>query len=318
MSEKISVVVPVYGVQQYLARAVDSLLGQTYQNLQIILVDDGSPDRCGEICDAYARQDSRVTVIHKENGGLSSARNAGLEVADGAYIAFLDSDDYFQSAMLERLYTAAKDRDLEITQCDFYRFSQSPESCPQEGPVQMVTSQQALERIDHPVYMAAWNKLYKAELFSDVRFPHGKIHEDVATTYRLFHKAQRIGTISDALYGYFENPDSITTGKIKLNKLDLIDAYLEQALFFREKGMKANYIRSANNLAAVFGTLLCYEKNRYADYEGFAGKLQEKFVLARREVLSHAPLRWDLRLANFLSMGNVRVMGAYHALKQRL
>ena len=315
--DKISVVVPVYNVEPYLQRAVDSLLCQTYENLQIILVNDGSPDRCGEMCDAYAQKDSRVQVIHKENGGLSSARNAGIDLADGAYIAFLDSDDYFQPTMLERLYTVAEKENCDIVQCEFYRFCDDPSHDPEPGEVQIITPDQALTCIDEPVYMAAWNKLYKRELFEKIRFPHGKIHEDVGTTYRLFYEAGRIAVMKDAMYGYYENPDSITTSKVKMNKLDLVDMYAEQVIFFKEKGLENNRKRSANNLAAAFGTVQSYDPSRYQDYGEFMNGLQKKYR-ETRPLLLKSPLRWDLKLAVALSCGKVKFMGRYHKLKQMM
>ena len=316
MSEMISVIVPVYGVETYLSRAVDSLLAQTYTNLQIVLVDDGSPDNCGIICDDYARQDERITVIHKQNGGLSSARNAGICAAKGTYLAFLDSDDYYCPTMLERLYYAATTSGCAMAQCGFYRFFDTPEATPISGPVQVLSSTDALKRIDDAEYMAAWNKLYHARLFADIRFPEGKIHEDVGTTYRLFYESEKIAVIPDALYGYFENPDSITTSKIKMNKLDLLDMYAQQITFFREKGLHDNMRRSANNLAAAFGTLLCYGRSRYLNYKEFTEALQSRFSYMRKTVLHDVPLRWDLKLAVMLSLGNVKVMRSYHRIKQ--
>lgn len=318
MSHLISVIVPVYNVEPYLARAVDSLLSQTYKNLQIILVDDGSTDNSGKLCDSYAQTDPRITVIHKQNGGLSSARNAGIDQASGAYFAFLDSDDYYSPTMLERLYQVITSNDCAIAQCAYFRFTDTPETQAVTGPVQIQSATDALHRIDDAVYMAAWNKLYKKELFAHIRFPEGKIHEDVGTTYRLFYEGEKIAVIPDALYGYYINPDSITTSKIKLNKLDLLDMYAEQFAFFREKGLHANMRRSADNLTASFGTLLCYDPSRYVNYEEFLLAAQTRYSYMYKAVLRNAPLRRDLKLAVMLSFGNVKVMRLYHKLKQIL
>lgn len=316
MNKTVSVIVPVYKVQQYLNRAVDSVLKQTYQHLDIILVDDGSPDRCGKICDEYAMMDSRVRVIHKNNGGLSSARNSGLEMATGEYVVFVDSDDVIHPHMIERLLTVAEMENCDIVQCGFFRFDSDIPKERLTDQAQLISKFDALERIDDAVYMAAWDKIYKKELFADIRFPKGKIHEDVGCTYKLFFASERIAVIPDELYGYYVNPDSITTSKIKLNKLDLIDVYAEQMEFFRRKGLKHFANRSANNLAASFGTLLSYKAERYENYDAFLFAIQNKFGIWRGRLLKTA-LRADLYFSILLSFGNVRFMKIYHKIKTR-
>lgn len=316
MNKIVSVIVPVYKVEQYIHRAVDSILKQTYKHLDIILVDDGSPDRCGMICDEYAMTDSRVRVIHKNNGGLSSARNSGLEIAVGEYVIFVDSDDFIHPHMVERLLSVAKKENCDIVQCRFFRFDSN---IPKEllyDKEQLISRYDALDRIDDAVYMAAWNKIYKKELFADIRFPERKIHEDVGCTYKLFFASERIAVISDELYGYYVNPDSITTSRIKLNKLDLIDVYEEQMEFFNEKGLRHYSNRSANNLAACFGTLLSYKSERYESYDEFLSAIQNKFSVLRKRLLKTA-LRADLYLSVLFSFGNVRFMKICHKIKTR-
>lgn len=316
MNKIVSVIVPVYRVEHYLNRAVDSILNQTYQHLDIILVDDGSPDRCGEICDEYAVIDSRVRVIHKSNGGLSSARNAGLEIANGEYVLFVDSDDFIQAHMVERLLGVIEKEKFDIVQCSFFRFASD---IPQErltDQIEIVSKYDALKRIDEAVYMAAWNKIYKKDLFADIRFPEGKIHEDVGCTYKLFFDSEGIAVISDELYGYYVNPDSITTSKIKENKLDLLDVYAEQMEFFQKRGLKCFAKRSANNLAASFGTLLSYPKERYENYDVFLTLIQNKFIILRKLLLRRA-LRPDLYFSVLLSFGNVKFMKLCHKIKTR-
>lgn len=315
MSKIVSVIVPVYKVEKYLNRAVDSILNQTYRDLEIILVDDGSPDNSGNICDVYAMIDSRVKVIHKNNGGLSSARNVGLDKATGKYIFFLDSDDFIQPHTIERLLSVAEKEKCDIVQCQFFRFETViPEEKFQLG-VEYVSSEDALAKIDDAVYMAAWNKIYRSSIFKNIRFPEGRIHEDVGCTYKLFYISKKTAVVQDALYGYYVNPDSITTSKIKLNKLDLLDAYEGQMRYFDEMGLEKNKINSANNLAASFGTLLSYDSEKYEDYRKFEREIQKKFA-SLRHILLKIPIRWDLRIAMVLSLGNVKVMKWYHRLKQ--
>lgn len=316
MNKIVSVIIPVYKVEHYLSRAVDSVLKQTYQHLDIVLVDDGSPDRCGKICDEYALMDSRVRVIHKNNGGLSSARNAGLEIAIGEYILFVDSDDIIHPHMIERLLKVAEMEKCDIVQCSFFRFDSDIPKEQVTDRTKLISKYEALERIDNAVYMAAWNKIYKKELFLNIRFPEGKIHEDVGCTYRLFYASKRIAIVLDELYGYFVNPDSITTSKIKLNKLDLIDAYADQMEFFHEKGLEHFANRSANNLAASFGTLLSYKDERYENYNVFLFALQKKFSILRKRLLK-TPLRADLYFSILFSLGDVRFMKICHKIKTR-
>lgn len=314
MNDKISVVVPIYKVEKYLRRSIDSIITQSYQNLEIILVDDGSPDLSGNICESYAVVDSRVQVIHKQNGGLSSARNAGICAATGEYIAFVDSDDVIQRHYIERMYAVAKSESCDIVQCDFFRFTDEIPSEQLTQIQEIVSTENALKKINTPYYMAAWNKLYKSSLFKEIRFPEGKIHEDVGCTYKLFMEAKKIAVIPDKLYGYFENSNSITTSKIKLNKLDLVDIYAEQAAYFAEKGLYQNANSAANNLAACFGTLLSYELERYDNYTAFTEEIQKKFRAQRHKLLRYR-LRPDLYLAILLSFGNVKFMKYYHCLK---
>lgn len=183
MSAKISVIVPVYKVEPYLSRCLDSIINQTYRNLEIILVDDGSPDHCGEICDEYARQDSRIRVIHKSNGGLSDARNHGIDVATGDYIAFVDSDDYVTTDMYEKMLARLEFDNSDMVVCNYYRFDEG--SVPPEYgyinlPDRVLSKDEAFDfylQIGGD-YVSAWNKLYKRGIFADLRYPTGKIYED--------------------------------------------------------------------------------------------------------------------------------------------
>lgn len=314
MNKTVSVIVPVYKVERYLNRAINSILKQTYSKLEIILVDDGSPDRCGEICDDYTKKDSRIRVIHKNNGGLSSARNAGLDIATGEYVVFVDSDDFIHPHMIERILSVAEKEKCDIVQCCFFRFDSGIFEERLTDQVNILSKYEALERIDNAAYMAVWNKIYKKDIFIDIRFPEGKIHEDVGCTYKLFFASERIAVIADELYGYYVNPNSITTSKIKLNKLDLIDIYAEQIDFFSKRGLKHFANRSANNLAACFGTLLSYPVERYENYKEFLPAIQKKFKNLRVKLLK-CNLRVDLYLAILFSLGDVRFMKIYHKVK---
>ena len=224
MNSLISVIIPVYKVEAYLAACVESVLAQTYQNFELILVDDGSPDNCPQMCDAFATRDSRIRVIHKENGGLSSARNAGIDIAKGEYLAFLDSDDLWSPLFLERLYGAIQETGADFSVCLFQRFcNDPPEGLPVTAETESLTQRQAFEcffneRNENMV--VAPNKLYCRHLFDAVRYPVGQIHEDEAVIHEIIGGAKNVAWVAEAHYYYRQAPDSITTAKFSLKRLD--------------------------------------------------------------------------------------------------
>ena len=211
----ITVIVPVYNVEKYLDRCMESILHQTYAQLEIILVDDGSKDSSGRICDIYAQKDSRVQVIHKANGGLSSARNAALDIVQGEYIGFVDSDDYISVDMFEQLYQACEKNNSDIAICCHY--TQRGDKLLIEAPIEdedrLYTNREALEVLlrDQGMKNYVWDKLYKASLFQEIRFPEGKNYEDIATTYQLFYRARRLCRIPQYLYYYQIREGSISS-----------------------------------------------------------------------------------------------------------
>ena len=238
MHDLISVIIPVYKVEKYLCRCVDSVLAQTYTNMEIILVDDGSPDNCPVMCDEYARQDSRVKVIHQENAGLSGARNAGIDMAQGQWLAFVDSDDYLAADFLERLYQACVDTGSSLSVCrwEYVRGETIPEHG--TGETRVYTGREMLANLyvpDGAYFVVAWNKLYRKELFEDIRYPLGRIHEDEATTYRIYDKVKKAAYVDRSLYGYFVTPVSITRG-FNPKRMDWVTAVAERLDFFEQKG----------------------------------------------------------------------------------
>ena len=238
MRDLISVIIPVYKVEKYLCRCVDSVLEQTYTNMEIILVDDGSPDNCPVMCDEYARQDSRVKVIHQENAGLSGARNAGIDMAQGQWLAFVDSDDYLAADFLERLYQACVDTGSSLSVCrwEYVRGETIPEHG--TGETRVYTGREMLANLyvpDGAYFVVAWNKLYRKEFFEDIRYPLGRIHEDEATTYRIYDKVKKAAYVDRSLYGYFVTPVSITRG-FNPKRMDWVTAVAERLDFFEQKG----------------------------------------------------------------------------------
>ena len=214
MNDLISVIVPVYNVEQYLNQCVDSILGQTHSNLEVILVDDGSPDACGEICEEYASHDSRVRVIHKENGGLSDARNAGLDIAQGDYIGFVDSDDWIEPDMFEYLLHGAEGMHAGVACCEVVSAQTWKLKYKVLHQDNVYDSPAALEDLffDRRENYA-WNKLYRAELWRGVRFPKGLNFEDLATVYKTFENAGQVAYLREPKYYYRLRSDSISGTK---------------------------------------------------------------------------------------------------------
>ncbi|NNU74906.1 glycosyltransferase [Clostridium estertheticum] len=210
----ISIIVPIYNVEVYIRNCVDSILGQSYENLEIILVDDGSPDNCGDICDEYRSKDKRIKVIHKKNGGLSSARNAGIDIASGDYLGFIDSDDWIERDMYESLYNAIIEHKADISVCGRYIVEGDKITTISDSEkAQVFTRSEALTELVLDEYSGmknfAWDKLYKKELFDDIRYPEGKYYEDIFTTYKLFSKSNKIVDIKSPKYYYLLREDSI-------------------------------------------------------------------------------------------------------------
>lgn len=238
MRDLITVIIPVFRVEAYLCRCVDSVLAQTYKNTEIILVDDGSDDGCPVICDEYARCDSRVRVIHQKNAGLSGARNAGIEQAKGTYLSFVDSDDYLSPEFLERLYQACVETNSEMSVCRWEYVKGEPIPQKGSGETRTFTGRQMLANLyipDGAYFVVAWNKLYKRELFEAIRYPLGRIHEDEATTYRIYHEVKQAAYIDTSLYGYFVTPSSITRG-FNPKRLDWVKAGVERIDFLEQNG----------------------------------------------------------------------------------
>ena len=234
--DKISIVVPIYNVEKYLNQCIESIINQTYKNLEIILVNDGSSDNSGKICDEYEKQDERIIVIHKENGGLSDARNAGIEIATGKYIGFVDSDDYIEEDMYELLYNNMIKENTEISCCNrFLLYANKKEIYGEKKYYAVMDSQEAIElscKIGY-IGISAYTKLYKRDLFSNIRYPKGKISEDMYTTYKLFDKANKIVYDSTPKYYYRQRKGSITNSK-KIN-INALEAAKEMIEFVRNK-----------------------------------------------------------------------------------
>lgn len=251
--EKISVIVPAHNVEKYLEKCLDSILAQEYKNLEIILVENASNDRTGEICDKYAEMDNRVSVIHEQRGGAALARNIGLNRATGDYISFIDSDDYVHPSFLKRLYDTLVENNADIVECSYANVNELDkdkffEIIDQKwsdsiGELRVYDSKKAISLVydanvfEYVYQILVWNKLYRKELWQDIRFPDGMWIEDDYTTYKVLYKANKIVDTREVLYGYVQSNNSMMRKSFKEKRIhDSLSAYSEADKFFEKYG----------------------------------------------------------------------------------
>lgn len=236
--ELVSIVIPVYKVEEYIDKCIESVTKQSYTDIEIILVDDGSPDKCGKICEKWAKEDDRIKVIHKKNGGLSDARNEGINVAKGKYITFIDSDDYVQQNYVEYLCQLMKKYDSDISCCLAQIFYEDGKVSKIENEVieECLTSEDAFREMlyERKLTNSAWAKLYKIDLFNGVRYPKGKLYEDMFTTYKLIMKSKKIAISNDRKYYYLIRSNSIIGSINPLKQKDMLDAAEEMYRYANE------------------------------------------------------------------------------------
>lgn len=234
----ISIIVPIYNVEKYLPKCIDSILNQTFKNFELILVNDGSPDRCGAICDRYAGLDSRIVVIHKENGGVSSARNAGLDLARGNYIGFVDPDDYIDADMYSTLFNLCENRGADIAVCKFAReINGEIHYNEEEKQIIELDNEHGMDELFKGVLyrFSLCNKLFKVHCFEGIQFPEGRIHEDLSTTYLLFSKATKIVYQGFKGYIYVRREESILTSCYNEKRLQTFVGWREIIEFIKQK-----------------------------------------------------------------------------------
>ena len=258
---QISVIVPVYNVEKYLHRCVDSILAQTFTDFELILVDDGSPDNCGVICDEYTRKDSRVHVIHQANCGVAVARNSGIdwvfEKNESRWISFVDSDDWIHPQYLEILLQAAIESQKEISMCMFIETDIEAPIENQRLSLKIVNPGDAYTYNSKSIDAYPWGRLYAKDCFRDIRYPAGRTWEDLATTYKLLYAQNEIAVAENVLYFYYIRGDSIVRTKWNRGKLDYLFACEEQIPFLDKHG--------ENSVADQLK--LCYMKNIAMNYD---------------------------------------------------
>lgn len=304
--KKISVIVPVYKVEKYIHRCVESLLKQTYSNIEIVLVDDGSPDSCGGICDYFAEKDQRIKVIHKENGGLSSARNAGLKIASGEYIGFVDSDDWVETAMYEKMILFLESEQCDVVECGVNLVCDNKciEFVKKEN--EAINGKEALYRhlegksSERLPRVAVWSKLYKKEFWDGREFPEGKIHEDYMITCECLYTSKKVGFLKEGLYNHYVD----NAGSIMHSQFGKKDLYLEEQYYNRVEYLRSNGELGLSELAERLYYMLlislywrCSENNM--EEQGYYFKVLKdsyhrvrKLKLPRKRYLEYIIIIW--------------------------
>jgi len=310
MDKKISIIVPVYKVEDYLNRCVESIVNQEYQNLEIILVDDGSPDQCPQMCDAWAARDKRIRVIHKENGGQSSARNRGIELSTGEYLYFVDSDDYIAPELCRRAIECFEEDEAEIVVFDSCCINRKGIACGGTETLrdEYLSQEQALEALlSGRINSYPWNKVYKREVFDGVRFPEGRVWEDVAIAPKLLLNARRIRCIPEALYYYCEREDSTVA---RITEKALADIYLARNdCYTLLKQYSPEISRTAFSWVAL-AALNLYDRSLWAEVDRQILKDALAFLAAQRSAVleENRSMRFRLyyavpKLYNWMRLG---------------
>ncbi len=290
MSELISVIIPIYNVEPYLAKCVESVLGQTYSDLEIILVDDGSPDRCGEICDEYVRTDSRVKVIHKKNGGLSDARNAGVKIARGEYLSFIDSDDWIERNYFEVLYHLLNDYDADLSAVALCSVNEDGKEIGRHhnGETHFLDAAAAMENMFHRdgLPWCAQAKLYKRTLFNGIEYPVGVLMEDKATAYKIFAGCRKIVYSDISLYKYTVRQESIMRSRFSEKRMRSFEVQEELNSFLEQNYPTAAVSSHAYTVKCAISMLCMMSAAKYEDTEQseklfvYMAKFKKEFLRA--------------------------------------
>ena len=244
VEKKISVIVPIYNVAQYLEKCLKSIINQTYQNLEIILVDDGSTDDSADLCDIYAKKDKRIKVIHKKNGGLSDARNVGIDSATGEYLAFIDSDDWIDNTMFEEMEKKIEQENVDIVICNVVHWDGKNNDMQPGGVIkheQRIQQGEMFRKLCQNqtfLYVIACNKLYRSSIFNDIRYPKDYIHEDAAVIHQIYDKCQSVLLIPEFFYYYRQHNESIMGEGFSVKRIDWLVALADRATFFKKKKLK--------------------------------------------------------------------------------
>ena len=316
----ISVIVPVYKVEKYIHRCVDSILGQTFRDFELILVDDGSPDNCGAICDEYAVKDRRIQVIHRENGGLSAARNAGIDWAftnsNSEWLTFIDSDDWVHPEYLERLLNAALENHVAVSVCGYVTTGgEEPDITASEMTPQIWAPEDFY--VEHNVNaIVAWGKLYCKDCFETVRYPVGRIHEDEYVTHEFLFREKKITVIAAPMYFYFENTTGITQSQWNVKRLFGVIGCERQMIYMKCHGYKKGYRHAVRKyVSAIYGYMKKLEQSDLEERRKYIAALRRKLrhtLLLNRKLMTFEENIW------FYEYAFPKTMWCYWAVKAQV
>lgn len=298
MNTEISIIVPVYNLERYLPKCIDSILSQTFTDFELILVNDGSTDKSGNICDKYARQDIRVKVIHKENGGVASSRNAGLDIARGEYVGFVDNDDYVNEHMFEILYNHANMFASDIVICDYIEVNQEGDSLSEYVKyfqTQHFNNIEALHQLYTPnniTFVVPWNKLYKKCLFNNIKYKHGSINDDETVAHKLFYDNKKTTYVHLPLYYYIQRKDSQMSSSFNIQKLSAVYALKEREIFFRKKGEFSLHQKALKHYMEKFFWYYFLAESELKDIEKELKNLKHTFDKSLFYLLKHRDIGW--------------------------
>lgn len=303
MNPHISIIVPVYNLKSLLPRCVESILAQTFTDFELILVNDGSTDGSENLCERYAEQDKRIKVIHKENGGVASSRNIGLQAASGAYIGFVDNDDHIHPAMFETLYRQAKTDDADMVICDYVKLLEDEQSM--ETPVdpnavvEHFDSTAALQQLYEPnaiTYIVPWNKLYKKHLFNGITYEHGFICDDETVIHQLLYRCRKISYIQQGLYYYVQRKDSQANASFNKQKLHIVYALKGREKFFRKKGLRELQQKALSMYLEAFFVKYNQAKSTLPDAQSELKKMKRTFNRSLFFLWLHREMGWRKKI----------------------
>lgn len=323
----ISVIVPVYQVEPYLPHCIESLLQQTYRTLEILLIDDGSPDRCGRICEEYAARDARIRVFHIPNGGVSAARNHGIRMATGRYLTFVDSDDFVSPQYVEALYRVLQAADADLAICAWENVPEKRALQPDGGSVfrpfrldpermTVYTRREGLQALlyQQPFNTAPWSKLYKRELFETERFPLNCCYEDFAVMPRIFNRADRLAFYPYPGYGYVLRRSGITLEDFSAKKMQLVRIAGENEAFVLERYpdlLPAVYSRTIRANLHIYSQIPLFQRR----YAGCRREIAENVRRRRRTVLLDRNAHLRTKLGLCMTFAGVWTIRAFRVLK---
>lgn len=287
MNDLISIIMPVYNVEKYLERALNSVINQTYTNLEIILINDGSNDNSGVLCEEMAKKDRRIKVIHQENSGVAMARNIGLKNATGKYIGFVDPDDVISNKMYEILYKAIMDNDSNIATCNYVTFMKEIPKFDEFYKAEVLTNDEAIKEImkDKKVTSYCWDKLFDIELFKDIEFPNVKSFEDAGTIFKLFLKVDKAVHVDMNLYGYYIRDNSIT-GEYNMKYIMDFAKIVKYRydILLKEKPSLCEYVNlnRVNFSTRCFLDIAKHKKIKVLNNKSFKEMLYEELEIAKK------------------------------------